>query len=59
MRPSWRRLMDMADIFHYNWLHLKPLIRNHNAFDLGAFDDIRPRGFVDNLNAKRGRLFQL
>ena len=53
-----RRFIDVADIFHANWLHLKPLRSNRPMLDLRAFDDIRPSSFVDNLNTKRSCLFQ-
>ena len=58
IRPGRRRFIDVADDFHHNWLRLKPLIRNHHAVDLRAFDDIRPSSFVYNLNTKRCCLFQ-
>ncbi len=58
IRPGRRRFIDVADIFHANWLHLKPLGSNRPVLDLRAFDDIRPSGFVYNLNTKRCCLFQ-
>ena len=58
IRPGRRRFIDVADIFHANWLHLKPLGSNRPVLDLRAFDDIRPSSFVYNLNTKRCCLFQ-